>query len=273
MCKNSTVAEVPTLTPRETRASTKAKRNKNSASNKPPNDVISDSILDEVFSGYKLVLSDEQSNYSSFNTVPITINKNRSNMNVLQNFSSSKIVGTLTSGALQSVVLRRPEKWLFVSRPSTSLDQIYEFFSSTFKLYKEDIFASKILPKHRDLSTVSFPSFKVGCAEVHFNYILCREKWPVGVLVKGFVKNKLLFAKSKVSYLVASNLSNLPAVPSFFPISNNIPSKSLTFPFPEDPFSQVLSLAANKITNTETLLQPQLTGTMVQMSFILAKQI
>ena len=39
---------------------------------------------------------------------------------------------------------------------STSLDDIYAFFKTTFDIQKENLFASKIIPKHRDLATVSF---------------------------------------------------------------------------------------------------------------------
>ena len=106
-----------------------------------------------------------------------------------------RVVGTSTSSTLQSVTLRRADKWLHVSRlsPTTTLDQIYEFFSSTFKLNKEDIYAVKIIPKDRNPETITFISFKIGCSEGNFKKIMCNEKWPLGIMVKEFLpKNSAL---------------------------------------------------------------------------------
>ena len=149
--------------------------------------VLSDSVLKAI---------NQPSNVTSLGSDPLIVigSEDTGGSPEIPLNTSSVMVGTSTSSSLQSVVFRRPEKLIHISRLSTSttVDQIYDFFSSTFSLSKDDIHVHKIIPKDRGFSTVSFSSFKVGCSEVHYKKILYKEKWPVGVVVKEFVPKNLV---------------------------------------------------------------------------------
>ena len=85
----------------------------------------------------------------------------KSNQSDCQTLTSAsiptRIIGTATFGSLQSVIVRRPEKWIFISRlaTSTTLEEIYSFLETTFNMRKDDIFATKVVAKNRDPALLS----------------------------------------------------------------------------------------------------------------------
>ena len=176
-------ADPPTPTYRVTRSSAKTfqtgqAKKKVAASKSTPSysGVVKDGISDESASGEL-----NPQNQSDNTTLNLDSNSN--------SMQTNGIIGTSASNILQSVVLRRPEKWVYVSRlsPTTTTEQIKEFFSTTFNSLKQDIYVTKIVPRDRDPSTMSYISFKIGCTSDIFKDVLCSEKWPVGIFVKEFV--------------------------------------------------------------------------------------
>ena len=76
---------------------------------------------------------------------------------------------------------------------------MYAFFKTTFDIQKENLFARKIIPKDRDLATVSFISYKVGCSKENFSEVLCSEKWPAGIIVKELIQKNSFVLQPKTT--------------------------------------------------------------------------
>ena len=78
-------------------------------------------------------------------------------------------------------------------------------FRRNFNVQRNDINVTKLTPKYRDIATISFISFKVGCSSNCFGEALCSEKWPVSVLVNPFKPEKWRIIKYYISSLICTN--------------------------------------------------------------------
>ena len=150
-----------------------------------------DSGLDSVPT-FSAVVKDHLARNGSSNSTSKETTTNASASSVGENSANSQltsgIIGTSNSNVLQSGVLRRPDKWVYVSRlsPSTTAEQMADFFTTSFSTKKEDLHITKIIPKNRDPATITYISFKIGCTSGVFKEVMCGERWPVGIFVKEF---------------------------------------------------------------------------------------
>lgn len=84
--------------------------------------------------------------------------------------------------------------YLYISHlsPSTSTDNVTSFLNK--KLELEDnlklISIRSLVAKDKNLSELSFISFKIGLPPTLYNKVLCGSFWPAGVLVRPFVDKR-----------------------------------------------------------------------------------
>ncbi|XP_052871067.1 uncharacterized protein LOC128276649, partial [Anopheles cruzii] len=91
-------------------------------------------------------------------------------------------VGTAAKIAIGTVAAPTPKLWLFLSRLATDVteEQVSDMVSKS--LDAKDVLVKRLLPKDRDLSTVSFLSFRVGVPLALRDKALDPSTWPNGVL-------------------------------------------------------------------------------------------
>lgn len=101
--------------------------------------------------------------------------------NLLCGEGSGEIPGGVT-------VVKRddPKFWVYLSRisPDVTAEQVISMVKS--RLATEDVVAFRLVPKDRDISTLSFVSFKVGMKQELRAKALTASTWPTGIYFREF---------------------------------------------------------------------------------------
>ncbi|XP_055622138.1 uncharacterized protein LOC129765741 [Toxorhynchites rutilus septentrionalis] len=81
--------------------------------------------------------------------------------------------------------------WLYVSRISRNVSAEQVAALAKQRLDNDDIEVVRLVAKGRDLSTLSFGSFKVGMDSELKTKALCTSTWPKGILFREFSDNRI----------------------------------------------------------------------------------
>lgn len=94
------------------------------------------------------------------------------------------------SVGISTVTTNKQKFWLYLSRISSnvSADQVKTLAQQ--RLGTEDIDVVKLVAKGRDISTLSFVSFKVGIRTELKTKALCTSTWPKGIFFREFRDNR-----------------------------------------------------------------------------------
>lgn len=90
------------------------------------------------------------------------------------------------SSEIKTVPKPQPKFWLYLSRiaPDVSADQIGELTKK--RLETNDVQVARLVPKGRDISSLSFVSFKIGINAELKSRALLSSTWPKGILYREF---------------------------------------------------------------------------------------
>ncbi|XP_049300531.1 uncharacterized protein LOC125774297 [Anopheles funestus] len=98
----------------------------------------------------------------------------------------------ITSASHAALLLppETPKFWLYLSRcrPLATVQEVQAFVKE--QLGVDDVIARKLVPANRDLSTLTFSSFKVGLSLELRERALSRSSWPVGTVFKEFSERR-----------------------------------------------------------------------------------
>lgn len=83
-----------------------------------------------------------------------------------------------------------PKFWLYLSRfrPTATCQDVQAFVKEQTGI--EDVIVIKLVPAVRDLTTLTFTSFKVGMSIEHRDRALARSSWPIGTVFKEFIDRR-----------------------------------------------------------------------------------
>lgn len=93
----------------------------------------------------------------------------------------------LSCNNITTVPERPPRTWVFISRiaPDTPIEAIREMACSN--IGTDDILVYSLVRRDRDLSTLSYVSFKIGVPDSHRAIALAASTWPRGISFKEFI--------------------------------------------------------------------------------------